>query len=228
MRQIDRLYTDYPFYGSRRITVTLKREGRRVNRKHVQRLMATMGLQGLQPSPGTSRPRKEHLKYPYLLRGVHIDRPNHVWSTDITYIPLQHGFMYLTAVIDWYSRYVLSWELSNTLNTDFCIDALEKALTLGEPEIFNTDQGCQFTSEAFTTVLKHRGIKISMDGRGRALDNVFIERLWRSVKYEDIYLKDYDQVPALYRGLRTYFKFFNEERPHQSLGYVPPAEMYVI
>jgi putative transposase len=202
--------------------------GHVVNRKRIQRLMRKLGLAGMAPGPNTSRPHPQHQAYPYLLRGVAVVRPNHVWSTDITYIRLAHGFVYLMAVIDWYSRKVLAWRLSNTLDGRFCVDCLEQALrAFGDPEIFNTDQGCQFTSEAFTGVLKLHDIKISMDGRGRALDNIFVERLWRTVKYEDdVYLKGYAAIPELLLGLTTYFRFYNTERPHQSLGYMMPDEVY--
>lgn len=188
--------------------------------------MQKMGLAAIYPKPHTTVVSQEHRIYPYLLRGVAIVRPNQVWSTDITYVPLTNGFMYLTAVIDWFSRYVLAWQLSNTLDTQFCIEALQHALRLGRPEIFNTDQGSQFTSTAFTSILEAADIRISMDGKGRALDNIFVERLWRSVKYEDIYLKNYETVPLLYIGLRDYFTFYNYERPHQSLGNHTPATVY--
>lgn len=201
----------------------LKSLGHAVNRKRVQRLMRLMGLEGVGPKPGTSQRNKEHKVYPYLLRGYVISRPNQVWSTDITYIAMPAGFMYLVAVIDWFSRYVLSWELSNTLDTSFCITALERALQHGTPDIFNTDQGSQFTSLDFLKPLKDLEIRISMDGKGRALDNIFVERLWRSVKYECLYIQEFTQVPELYRILNTYFKFYNEERLHQSLGYKTPS-----
>lgn len=227
LRLIDEQYTRRPFYGSRKMVTYLKDQGRRVNRKRVQRLMRILGLAGMAPGPNTSRPHPQHKIYPYLLRGVEVTRPNQVWSTDITYIRLAHGFVYLVAVIDWYSRKVLSWRISNTLDTVFCVDCLEEALTrYGNPEIFNTDQGCQFTSESFTGVLKAHGIAISMDGRGRALDNIFVERLWRSVKYEDVYLKGYTNPMELMIGLTEYFVFYNGERPHQSLGNRTPAEVY--
>jgi putative transposase len=226
MRLIDRQYTSYPFYGSRRMTVWLVQQGEEVNRKRVQRLMRTMGLEAIYPKPRTSTPGKGHKVYPYLLRGVKVERPDQVWSTDITYVPMASGFMYLAAVIDWYSRYVLSWRLSNTLDGSFCLEMLEEALSLGKPEVFNTDQGVQFTAEAFTSRLERAGVAVSMDGRGRALDNVFVERLWRSVKYEDIYIKDYDSVPELHDGLARYFGFYNHERPHQSLADRPPAVVY--
>ena len=216
------------------MTVYLRGMGHRINRKRVQRLMGILGLAGMAPGPNTSRPHLQHKTYPYLLRGVEVTRPNQVWSTDITYIRLARGFVYLVAVIDWYSRKVLAWRLSNTLDNGFCVDCLEQALqTYGAPEIFNTDQGCQFTSEAFTGMLKRHGIAISMDGRGRALDNIFVERLWRSVKHEDVYLKGYATVPELLLGLTEYFVFYNMERTHQSfpirrthpLGYDSPLEV---
>ena len=227
MRLIDEQYTRRPFYGSRKMVAYLETQGHLVNRKRVQRLMRIMGLAGMAPGPNTSRPHPQHKVYPYLLRGVEVVKPNQVWSTDITYIRLAHGFVYLVAVIDWYSRKVLSWRISNTLDTVFCVDCLEEALQRhGNPEIFNTDQGSQFTSERFTGALKDRGIAISMDGRGRALDNIFVERLWRSVKYEEVYLKGYRNAMELMLGLTEYFVFYNDERPHQSLGNRTPAAVY--
>ena len=227
LRLIDEQYTRRPFYGSRKMVTFLKTCGHRVNRKRVQRLMRILGLAGMAPGPNTSRPHPQHKVYPYLLRGVVVTKPNQVWSTDITYIRLAHGFAYLVAVIDWYSRKVLSWRISNTLDTAFCVDCLDEALQrYGNPEIFNTDQGCQFTSESFTGVLKAHGIAISMDGRGRALDNIFVERLWRSVKYEDVYLKGYSNSMELMIGLAEYFVFYNGERPHQSLGNLTPNAVY--
>ena len=224
---IDKEYTRRPYYGSRRMVIFLKDKGHNVNRKRVQRLMRLMGLAGMAPGPNTSRPHPEHRVYPYLLRGVEVTRPNQVWSTDITYVRLERGFAYLVAIIDWYSRKVLSWRLSNSLDAHFCVDCLENALQqYGNPEIFNSDQGSQFTSEAFTKVLKREGIKISMDGRGRALDNIFVERLWRSVKHEDIYLKGYAGMGELMIGLAQYFVFYNGERPHQSLSYQTPEQVY--
>ncbi len=224
---IDAEYTRHPFYGSRRMVVFLKTQGHVVNRKRVQRLMGILGLAGMAPGPATSAAHPEHTLYPYLLRGVDVTRPNQVWSTDITYVRLAHGFAYLVAIIDWYARRVLAWRLSNTLEAGFCVDCLEDALRAhGRPEIFNTDQGSQFTSAAFTGVLRREGIAISMDGRGRALDNVFVERLWRSVKYEDIYLKRYASLPELLLGLTEYFAFYNQELPHQSLGYLTPEAVY--
>jgi putative transposase len=228
MRLIDEAYTRRPFYGSRRMVVHLDTEGYVVNRKRVQRLMRLMGLAGMAPGPNTSKPHPLNPVYPYLLRGMSVTRPNQVWSTDITYIRLAGGFVYLMAVIDWYSRRVLSWRVSNTLDTAFCVDGLEEALRHhGCPEIFNTDQGTQFTSEAFTNVLKRESIAISMDGRGRALDNIFVERLWRTIKYEDVYLKGYATLSELIPGLTEYFSFYNSERPHQSLGYQTPDSIYV-
>lgn len=224
---IDEAYTHYPFYGSRRMRVYLQGVGYTVNRKRIQRLMRTLGLAGMAPGPNTSRAQPKHPVYPYLLRGVAITEPNQVWSADITYLRLTQGFLYLMAIIDWYSRKVLAWQLSNTLEGAFCVEALEEALSVfGSPGMFNTDQGCQFTAESFTGVLKARGIAISMDGRGRALDNIFVERLWRSVKHEDVYLKGYANGHELYQGLHAYFRFYNTERPHQSLGYRTPQEVY--
>ena len=224
---IDAEYTRHPFYGSRKMVVHLRIRGLIVNRKRVQRLMRILGLAGMAPGPNTSLPHPQHKIYPYLLRGVNVMRPNQVWSTDITYIRLARGFVYLAAVIDWYSRKVLAWRLSNTLDGGFCVDCLEQSLrTYGTPEIFNTDQGCQFTSDAFTGVLNLHGVAISMDGRGRALDNIFVERLWRSVKHEDVYLKGYVNMPSLQLGLTEYFEFYNTERPHQSLGDLTPIQVY--
>jgi len=208
------------------MVVELGRRCFHVNRKRVQRLMRIMGLDTIYPKPKLSQRNKEHTVYPYLLKGVLIDRPNQVWSTDITYIRLREGFMYLTAVIDWFSRYVISWRISNTLDNDFCIEALEDALNTGKPDIFNTDQGVQYTSKDFTECLKSADIKISMDGKGRALDNIFVERLWRSVKYENVYLKDYLDGTELYRGMEDYFSFYNTIRPHQSLEYRVPADVH--
>ncbi len=204
----------------------LRQRGEAVNRKRIQRLMRKMGLEGLAPGPSTSRPASGHKVYPYLLRNVVVERPNQVWSSDITYIPLRHGFLYLVAVMDWFSRHVLSWRLSNSLDVEFCVEALDEALGHGCPEIFNTDQGAQFTSREFTERLLSSSIAISMDGKGRALDNVFIERLWRSVKYEDIYLKGYEIGADCQRGLSKYFQFYSHERPHQSLNFRTPWEVY--
>ncbi len=226
-RLIDEEYTRHPFYGSRRMRVFLRSKGYKVNRKRVQRLMRVMGLAGMAPGPNTSRPHPEHKVYPYLLRGVYVTRPNQVWSTDITYVRLERGFVYLVAVIDWYSRKVLSWRLSNSMDASFAVDCLEDALRrYGRPEIFNSDQGAQFTSNAFTDVLKREDVTISMDGRGRALDNIFVERLWRSVKYEDIYIKGYARVGELMAGLTDYFSFYNSERPHQALSNLTPDHVY--
>ena len=226
-RLIDEEYTRHPFYGSRKMVIFLDEAGRSVNRKRVQRLMRLMGLAGMAPGPNTSRAHPEHKVYPYLLRGVAVVRPNQVWSTDITYIRLARGFAYLVAIIDWYSRRVLSWRISNSMESVFCVDCLEEALRAhGKPEIFNSDQGSQFTSEAFTGVLKREGVVISMDGRGRAFDNIFVERLWRNVKHEDVYLKGYATMGELMVGLTEYFAFYNGERPHQSLGYKTPDVVY--
>lgn len=227
MRRLDELHLKYPFYGSRKLTQTLKAEGRDVNRKRVQRLMRVMGLESTAPKPNTSKPSPGHAKYPYLLRNLKVSRVNQVWAADITYIPMAHGFIYLVAIIDWYSRRVLAWRVSNSLEPNFCVEALEEALThYGCPEIFNTDQGSQFTAEEFISVLLTLGIQISMDGKGRWLDNVFIERLWRSLKYEEVYLHAYDTVAAAREGIAHYFDFFNNERPHEALGYQTPASFY--
>jgi putative transposase len=226
MRLIDEQYMRTPFYGWPRMTIYLQNQGYAVNHKRVQRLMHQMGIQALYPKPSLSQANPAHKIYPYLLRNLAITYPNQVWSTDITYLPMPNGFMYLVAVIDWFSRYVLAWHLSNTLDGAFCIDTLQQALQRGQPAIFNTDQGAQFTATAFTSVLEKSAIQISMDGKGRALDNIFIERLWRTVKYEDVYLKRYDSVPALFTGLAAYFTFYNQERPHQSLDYRTPAQIY--
>ncbi len=226
MRRIDEQYTACPFYGSRRMSAWLIEQGEEVNRKRVQRLMRVMGLEAIYPKPRLSLAGKGHRIYPYLLRGVNIVRPDQVWSTDITYVPMSSGFMYLAAVIDWYSRYVITWRLSNTLDGSFCVEMLEEALRLGKPEVFNTDQGVQFTASAFTGRLESAGVAVSMDGRGRALDHVFVERLWRGVKYEDIYIQCYESVPELHRGLARYFAFYNDERLHQALSYRTPAAVY--
>lgn len=226
MRLIDEQYTARPFYGSRRMAAWLAGRGEEVNRKRVQRLMRAMGLEAIYPRPRTTMAGKGHRIYPYLLRGVAIERADQVWSADITYVPMASGFMYLAAVIDWFSRYVIAWKLSNTLDGSFCTEMLEEALKGGRPEVFNTDQGVQFTAAAFTGRLEGAGVAVSMDGRGRALDNVFVERLWRSVKYEDIYIRGYEAVPELHRGLGRYFAFYNDERLHQSLGYRTPAAVY--
>lgn len=226
MRRIDEQYTACPFYGSRRITAWLVRQGHEVNRKRVQRLLRRMGLEAIYPKPKLSAAGPGHRVYPYLLRDVPIDRVGQVWSADITYLPLPGGFMYLAATIDWFSRYVVAWRLSNTLDGSFCRDMLEEALGRGTPDVFNTDQGVQFTAGAWVERVEAAGVRVSMDGRGRCLDNVFVERLWRTVKYEDVYLRGYDTVPDLERGLRAYFTFYNEARLHQSLGYRTPAEVY--
>ena len=229
MHRIDREYTAHPFYGSRKMLHTLREEGHAVNKKRVQRLMGVMGLRAMTPGPhtgNTSRSAPEHTIYPYRLRGVKIERVDQVWSCDITYLPLAHGYLYLFAVLDWYSRFVLAWKLSNTLDVAFCLDGLEEALSRGRPGIFNTDQGAQFTSREFTSRLLSAEITISMDGRGRALDNIFVERLWRTVKYEDVYLKAYETPSEASAGLGDYFRFYNGERPHQALGYRTPAVLY--
>ena len=226
MRLIDEQYLRHPEFGYPRMTDWLQDQGHRVNHKRVARLMRIMGIQAITPGPHTSKPAPEHKIYPYLLRNVSIDQVGQVWSADITYIPMQSGFMYLVAVIDWYSRYVLAWELSNSMESLFCVDALKQALMQGHPEIFNTDQGAQFTSEAFTGVLLDKNISISMDGRGRALDNVFIERLWWTVKYEEIYPKSYKDGHVLYRGLNRYFDYYNKERKHSALDKQTPLEVF--
>ncbi len=226
MKLIDRQYLATPFYGARKIAAWLKSQGQRVNRKRVQRFMRVMGLKAIYRRPRTSKPTPDHKIYPYLLTGMAITRPNQVWAADITYIPMARGFLYLVAIIDWYSRYVISWRLSNTLDAGFCIEALEEALKKGRPDIFNTDQGAQFTSEAFTGLLQQHGVRISMDGKGSYNDNLFIERLWRSVKYEEVYLKAYQDGREARIGLGNYFRFYNTERPHQALGYRTPAEVF--
>lgn len=226
MRLIDEQYLRTPYLGYPRMTVYLQRLGFAVNEKRVYRLMRRMGLQAVYPRPKTSGANKAHQIYPYLLKDVAVEQPNFVWCADITYVPVVGGFMYLVAIMDWYSRYVLSWELSNSLDRFFCLDALDVALATAQPTIFNTDQGAQFTSHDFTGRLKQAGIQISMDGRGRMMDNIFIERLWRSVKYEDIYLRQYETVPQLFHGLTDYFTLYNEFRPHQALNYATPAEVH--
>jgi putative transposase len=226
MRLLDEQYTRTPFYGIRRMTVWLRQQGYAVNPKRVARLLRTMGLETIYPKPRLSQPHPERHIYPYLLRGVPITRVNQVWSTDITYIRLQAGFVYLVAVMDWFSRYVLSWAVSSTMDVAFCLEALDHALSRSQPEIFNTDQGAQFTSTDFTRRLETAGVKISMDGRGRALDNVFVERLWRTVKYEEVYLKDYRTPREATQGLAQFFQGYNAERPHQALGYHTPAAVY--
>lgn len=227
MGLIDEEYTRHPFYGTRKMTVFLNRLGYQVNRKRVQRLMRKMGLESIAPKPGTSRRALGHKIYPYLLRELTINRPDQVWCSDITYIRLPGGFVYLTVVMDWYSRFVLSWEVSVTMDESFCVSSLERALRLyGSPEIFNTDQGSQYTGKAFTDALKKHDIRISMDGKGRAMDNIMVERLWRSVKYEEVYTKEYPSVTELIQGLKVYFSFYNNERPHQSLDDKTPFEVY--
>ena len=226
MRLIDEQFTRTPFYGSRRITAWLRRVGHAVNRKRVQRLMGLMGLEAIYPRPHLSQGDSTHEKYPYLLGALEVVRPNQVWATDITSIRMRAGFVYLVASMDWFSRYVLSWRVSNTLDVSFCLEALEEALTYGRPEIFNSDQGSQFTSQEFTGRLKQTEVRISMDGKGRAYDNIFVERLWRAVKYEEVYLKDYVEVPETIVGIGGYFRFYNNERPHQALRYRTPAEVY--
>ncbi len=226
MRLIDEQYLRHPDYGSPRMTDWLKAQGHCVNHKRVERLMRRMGLQAITPGPHTSTPHPEHPVFPYLLEGVVIKGQNHVWSADITYIPMQRGFLYLVAVLDWWSRYVLAWELSNSMDSSFCVAALHKALRIATPDIFNMDQGAQFTSQAFTGVLQNNGIAISMDVKGRALDNVFIERLWWTVKYENVYPKAYSDGMELYHGLTRYFRYYNEERGHSALDKRTPAEVY--
>jgi putative transposase len=226
MRLLDEQYLETPYYGSRRMTAWLRRQGYEVNRKRIRRLMAIMDLEPIYPRPKTTLVNPDHKIYPYLLRGVTARHPDHIWGADITYIPMCRGFMYLVAILDWYSRYALAWEVSNTLEQHFCIQALERALESGRPEVFNTDQGVQFTSVQFVGRLARLDIQISMNGRGRALDNVFIERLWRSVKYENVYLNDYGNGLELYKGLEAYFHHYNTQRPHQALGYRVPIEVY--
>lgn len=227
MRQIDELHLKYPFYGSPRMTLALSAlMDKAINEKRVARLMRQMRIRSVLPKPKTTQVERGHKTYPYLLRDLKVERVNQVWATDITYLPLARGFMYLTAVIDWYSRYVLAWELSNSMEVGFCVDALKSALVKGTPEIFNTDQGSQFTSTDFTKVLLDKGIAISMDGKGRALDNIFTERLWWSVKYEEVYLNAYQDGTQLWQALNRYFNFYNYQRPHQSLDYQFPAKVF--
>jgi len=226
MRVIDEQYLKMPFYGVPRMTHLLRNMGYLISHKRVERLMRVMRIQAIYPKKNLSKPDAGHQKFPYLLRELDINRPDQVWATDITYIRMRAGFLYLVAVMDWYSRYILSWRLSNSLDTLFCIEALEEALVKRQPEIFNSDQGSQFTSDNFVGVLQGRKIRISMDGRGRALDNIMIERLWRSVKYEEVYLKEYQTTRETFEGLRGYIHFYNNERLHQSLGYQPPATIY--
>lgn len=226
MEQIDKIYTAHPDKGKRRICQDLQKMNYNIGVDLVRTLMRMMGIEAIYPKPNLSKRHHEHKVYPYLLRGVKIDHPNQVWSTDITYIPMKNGFLYLTAVIDWFSRYVLSWRLSNTLDGAFCREALLEALSMGRPGVFNTDQGAQYTSTEFTSILLDAGIAISMDGRGRAIDNVFIERIWRTVKYEDIYLKAYECGKQLYHGMKIYWPYYNNERLHSSLGYKTPRAIY--
>ena len=226
MALIDQQYLKTPFYGSRRMTAWLSNHGHQVNRKRVRRLMQLIGLEAIYRRPNTSKPNPGHKVYPYLLRGLEINRVNQVWATDITYIPMARGFLYLVAIMDWHSRYVLAWRLSNTLEVDFCVAALEEALSKGRPQIFNTDQGSQFTSEAFTSMLLAQAVQVSMDGRGRCMDNVFVERLWRSIKYEEVYLKAYQNGTEARKGIGAYLAFYNQERPHQALGYRSPGQVF--
>jgi putative transposase len=227
MRRLDELHMDHPVYGSRRLMVLLQREGREINRKRIVRLLQLMGVEALYPKRSLSRPAEGHRIYPYLLKGLEISGPDQVWCSDITYVPMAYGFMYLVAVMDWWSRYVLSWELSNSLDSEFCIRAWTSALEAGRhPLISNTDQGCQFTSEAYLDAVESAGTDVSMDGRGRWIDNRFIERLWRSVKQEDIYLQDYSDGLTAQRGLARWFAEYNTQRPHQALGYATPGELY--
>jgi putative transposase len=227
MKEIDRQFLEMPFYGSRKMTAWLRQKGYPVNRKRVQRLMRKMGIEAIYQKPKTSLPHPEHRIYPYLLRGLKIDRPNQVWAADITYIPMPRGFLYLVAIMDWHSRKVLAWRLSNTMEADFCVEALEDALgRFGKPEIFNTDQGSQFTSTSFTAVLEEQAVKISMDGRGRFMDNIFVERLWRSLKYENIYLHAYATGSEARRGIGNWFELYNNKRLHQALEYKTPDHVY--
>lgn len=227
MRRIDEIHLKRPFYGSRKMAFELRQEGRDANRKRIQRLMRVMQLEAMAPQPRTSEPHPEHVVYPYLLRGVKVSRPNQVWATDITYIPMRSGFVYLAAIMDWYSRLVLSWRLSITLDSTFCIEALLEAIErFGTPGMFNSDQGAQFTASAFTKVLLDRSVAISMDGKGRCIDNIFVERLWRSLKYEEVYLHAYDTVPEARGGIGRYLEFYNDARPHQALGYQTPSAFY--
>lgn len=226
MRALDELYTAYPFYGARRMTVALQNMGFLVNHKRVSRLMREMGIEAIYPKPRTSIANPEHKVYPYLLRGMEINRPNLVWATDITYIRMQQGFVYLSAIMDWFSRYVVSWELSICMDMALCLGVLEDALSFGTPRYFNSDQGSQYTSQQHTSRLESAGVEVSMDGRGRYLDNIFVERLWRSLKYEEVYLKDYESVPDARTNIGSYIQFYNERRPHQALGYRTPYEVF--
>jgi putative transposase len=227
MKRIDKIYTAWPFYGYRKITQEFRTMGEVYNHKRILRLMQVMGIQALTPKMNLSKPDKDHLIFPYLLRNVSITKTNQVWSTDITYIPMNKSFAYLVAVMDWFSKYVLSWEISNSLDVHFCLYALDKALRSGKPEIFNTDQGSQFTSLSFVNKILDNNVKLSMDSKGRAIDNIFIERFWRSLKYEDIYLKEYRNYRELFEGLKNYFYFYNNKRIHQSLNYKTPAEIFL-
>jgi putative transposase len=227
MRRIDEIHLKWPFYGARKLCATLRAGGVTVNRKRMQRLMRVMGLESVAPKPSTSEPHPEHPAFPYLLRNLAISRSNHVWAADITYIPMAHGFAYLVAIIDWYSRRVLAWRLSNTMDSAFCVEALREALErFPKPEIFNTDQGSQFTAEAFTSVLRGAGVTISMDGKGRCIDNVFVERVWRSLKYEEVFLHAYENLDEARAGIERYFDFYNFTRQHQALGYQTPDAFY--
>ena len=226
MALMDRQYLRTPFYGSRKMTAWLRAQGYRVNRKRVRRLMQVMGLQAIYRRPNTSNPAPDHKIYPYLLKGLEINRVNQVWTADIIYLPMARGFLYLVAIMDWHSRYVLAWRVSNTMEVGFCLEALEEALSKGRPEIFNTDQGSQFTSDAFTGILLEQGIQVSMDGKGRFIDNIFVERLWRSIKYEEVYLKAYQNGNEARAGIGAYVDFYNQERPHQALGYRTPGEVF--
>jgi putative transposase len=226
MARMDRQYLKTPFYGSRKMTAWLRAQGYQVNRKRVRRLMQVMGLEAIYRRPNTSKPAVDHKVYPYLLQGLEINRVNQVWTADITYIPMARGFLYLVAIMDWHSRYVLAWRLANTMDTGFCLEALEEALSKGKPEIFNTDQGSQFTSDAFTGMLLEQVIQISMDGKGRYTDNIFVERLWRSIKYEEVHLKAYQNGSEARVGIGAYLDFYNRERPHQALGYLTPEEVF--
>jgi putative transposase len=226
MKTLDRQYLSAPYYGARKMAVWLKSKGQIVNRKRVRRLMQIMGLKAIYRRPRTSQPAAGHKIYPYLLNGLKINRPNLVWAADITYIPMPRGFLYLVVIMDWYSRCILAWRLSNTLESDFCLEALREALRKGHPEIFNSDQGSQFTAEEFTGLLESQGVKVSMDGKGRYTDNLFIERLWRTVKYEEVYLKAYQDGREARIEIGRYIHFYNSERPHQSLGYKTPAEVF--
>jgi putative transposase len=226
MKLMDRQYLTTPFYGSRKMAAWLRSQNQIVNRKKVRRLMQIMGLKAIYRRPRTSKPGKGHKVYSYLLKGLKITRPNQVWAADITYIPMRKGFLYLVVIMDWYSRYILAWRLSNTLENDFCVEALKEALQKGKPEIFNTDQGSQFTSPEFTALLESHGIRISMDGSGRYIDNLFVERLWRTVKYEEVYLRAYNDSSDARASIRRYVAFYNTERPHQALDYKTPAEIY--